>query len=64
MANSKKLDIWFNNLDSESLLRMFPDIWANTKKKGGGLNDFIDDCDEWWDNLNLKEKTEFYNDFC
>lgn len=59
----KELDVWFNNLDSKSLLRMFPDIWQNTKKEGGDLNDFIDDCDEWWSYLNLKTKKDIYNHF-
>lgn len=59
----KELNGWFNGLDSNSLLKMFPDIWENTKKKGGDLNDFIDDCDEWWSYLNVKTKAELYNHF-
>lgn len=50
----KDLDVWFNGLDLDALVRMFS--WPD----GKDANDFIDDCDEYWWNLTPEEKEEFY----
>ena len=50
----KDLDVWFNSLDLDALVRMF------TWPEGHDANDFIEDCDEYWWSLSPEEKEEFY----
>ena len=50
----KDLDVWFNSLDLDALVRMF------TWPEGHDANDFIEDCDEYWWGLSPEEKEEFY----
>ena len=54
MSMKKDLDVWFNSLDLDALVRMF------TWPEGHDAYDFIDDCDEYWWNLTPEEKEEFY----
>lgn len=52
------LDNWFQQLDSNDLIRLFP---SEFEKNEGDLNDFIDTCDEIWDNFSKEVKIDFYN---
>lgn len=51
------LDEWFSNLELETLLKMF------FIKAGQDANDFIDDCDSYWYDLDDAGKRDFYNMF-
>ena len=50
----KDLDVWFNGLDLDQLVRMFS--WPD----GMDANEFIDSCDDYWWDLTPEEKEEFY----
>ena len=47
-------DAWFYSLDLNHLMRIF--IWPD----GHDANDFIDDCDEAWEDMTEEEREEFY----
>lgn len=51
------INIWFNSLNLEQLMRLFYCPFDRD------ANDFIDDCDEYWENLNEEEKWSFYQRF-
>ena len=64
--NMKSIDIWFKNLDSDALIEIFPDVYGNimadAESEYDGLNDFIDEVDEYWDTrMSDEEKEEMYN---
>ena len=52
----KDLDVWFYSLGLDALMRIFR--WSK-----GDANDFIDDCDEAWGDMSLKEREDIYNHF-
>lgn len=49
-----ELDLWFHQIDLKGLMKIF------RSNSGQDANDFIDDCDEYWDNLSYSEKFDFY----
>ena len=54
MMGKPDFEAWFYSLDLNQLMRMF------TWPAGDDANDFIDDCDEVWNNMTEKEREEFY----
>lgn len=53
----KDLDVWFYGLELEQLARMFH--WED----GWDANEFIDQCDEWWQDANAADREWFYNKY-
>jgi hypothetical protein len=51
------LDVWFYGLELEQLARMFH--WED----GWDANEFIDQCDEWWQDANAADREWFYNKY-
>ena len=54
---TKELDKWFNRIDGNGLCNMF----SCPPKRS--MNDFIDDCDEYWRGLSHEEKQELHDRF-
>ena len=54
MSKRKDLNSWFKSLDLKELMNIFR---CPSDKEA---NDFIDDCDEYWDGLTLDEKEDLY----
>lgn len=54
---AKDLDLWFNRIDGNGLMKIFGCPTQRT------MNDFIDDCDEYWAGLSRKKKQELYDRF-
>lgn len=62
----KSINTWFKNLNSDALIEIFPDLYGNimadAESEYDGLNDFIDEVDEYWDTqMSDEEKEEMYN---
>ena len=56
--STKKLNNWWSMIDLNGLLRMFH------KSRGLDANEFIEDCDLYWNSCSKKEKMEIYRRFC
>ena len=51
----RDFDTWFYSLDLQQLMKLF--VWPN----GQEANDFIDNCDEAWSDMDWDEKEYLYN---
>ena len=54
---SKDLSVWFYSLELEQLARIFN--WED----GWDANEFIDQCDEWWQDADAAEREWFYQKY-
>ena len=54
---SKDLDVWFYSLDLEQLACLFH--WED----GMNAYEFIDSCDEWWQDANAADRERFYQKY-
>ena len=55
--STKKLNNWWSMIDLNGLLRMFH------KSKGQDANEFIDDCDLYWNSCSKREKMEIFRKY-
>lgn len=57
--NSEKYDEWFGNLDFPSLERVTGFIQTDYSPEDG-YQDFVDICDNWWEDLTISQRKEVY----
>ena len=56
-----ELNDWYNGLDFETL-ELITHYRQDDFSPEDGYQDFVDACDEWWNNLSLEEKEDTYNE--
>ena len=54
MMGKPDFDAWFYSLDLDQLTRMF--TWPS----GHDANDFIDDCDDTWSEMDEEQREDLY----
>lgn len=57
MMGKPDFEAWFYSLELEHLMRIF------TWPEGHDANEFIDDCDEAWSDMDEEQREQLYNRF-
>lgn len=61
-GEEKKLNEWFNTLPFDTMEKMFK-VNQSDFKPDDGYIEFVDYCEEQWNNLSIEEKQELYNEY-
>jgi hypothetical protein len=61
-GEEKKLNEWFNTLPFYTMEKMLK-VNQSDFKPDDGYIEFVDYCEEQWNNLSIEEKQELYNEY-